>query len=91
MNNAEEYIKKVHFTNPSGVVDSDYEEVKYQEPFTYGEMVEYMESYHKARVEAVTEEMINKRFAVFHSKGKTSDNRKKRSGAKWFKEQLLKE
>ncbi len=55
------------------------------------ETIAFAESYHKQKVESITDEMINKRFAVFHIKGKTSDNRKKRAGAKWFKQKLLKQ
>ena len=63
----------------------------YEQGYCGWDMIKFAEAYHKSRVEAITDKMINKRFAVFHSKGKTSDNRKKRSGAKWFKQQLLKQ
>ena len=66
------------------------------------EMIKFAEDYHKAKVEAISDEDINNRFPDsiilpnnnFQGTSKVSQrpqNTFKRFGAKWFKQQLLKQ
>lgn len=62
--------------------------VKNTSLYSRKEMIKFAEAYHKAKVNAITDEMIEK---FWNDKEYPMYGMARRAGAEWFKQELLKE
>lgn len=71
---------------------TDFLEMESSREITEEDFIGYMEDYHKAKVNEITDEDIYERFRIQSDDGSHITAKKKNlaTGARWFKEQLLK-